>query len=58
MKEHRKDRIARLRARKAELLGEMKELRGSNVRNKEHKLDRLNEQVMNITERVRELREG
>jgi len=57
MKETTKDRISRLQARKSELLGEMKSLRAAGVRNLEHKLDRLNDQVMTITDRIIELRE-
>lgn len=57
MKEQRKERIQRLKARKAELLAQMKELRGTpGVRNLEHKLDRLNEQVMRIGERIIKLK--
>jgi len=56
MEEQRKDRISRLRTRKAEILVHMKELRAAGVRNLEHKLDRLNEQVMKIGERIIKLR--
>jgi len=56
VKEQRKSRIARLRTRKAELLEEMKALRAAGARNLEHKLGRLNEQVLRIGERIIKLR--
>jgi len=58
MREQRKDRISRLQARKSELLDEIKALRASGVRNVEHKVTRLNEQVMTITERIIKLKGG
>jgi predicted nucleic acid-binding Zn-ribbon protein len=58
MKEQRKIRITGLRNRKREILAQMRAMRGNpNVRNLEHKLDRLNDQVLTITERIRKLRE-
>lgn len=56
MKEATKDRISRLRARKGELLAQMKALRAAGVRNLEHKMAMLNDQVMRIGERISKLR--
>lgn len=56
MKEQPEDRIKRLKARKAELLGKMKELRAAGVRNVEHKVEMLNEQWLRIGERIIKLR--
>jgi len=58
MNETTKDRISRLRTRKAELLDEMKALRAANVRNAEHKIAMLNGQVMTIGERINKLKGG
>ena len=56
MKEATKDRISRLRTRKAELLAQMKALRAGGARNVKHKLGRLNDQVMRIGERINKLK--
>ena len=56
MKEATKDRISRLLTRKGELLDEMKALRAASVRNVEHKLAMLNDQVMRIGERINKLK--
>ena len=56
MKEQKKVRISRLKTRKSELLREMKSLRAAGVRNVEHKVDMLNRQVMNITDKIIKLR--
>lgn len=58
MRETIQDRIARLRTRKQEILARMKDLRKNSVRNVEHKRDRLNDQVMRITDKIIELEEG
>lgn len=56
MKEQRKERISRLRTRKRELLDEIKALRAAGVRNAEHKIDMLNDQVLKIEARIIKLR--
>lgn len=56
MKELTKDRISRLKARKPELLGQIKELRANPVRNAGHKIDRLNDQALRIGERIIKLK--
>jgi chromosome segregation ATPase len=58
MKETSQNRISQLQTRKAQLKGQMKTLRENpNARNKEHKLDRLNEQVLTITEKIIKVRD-
>jgi len=57
MKEPTKDRISRLKARKQELLGQIKKLRGDpGARNVEHKIARLDAQVLRIGERINKLK--
>ena len=56
MKKTLEARISRLKARKQELQEQMKALRANpGVRNKELKLDRLNDQVLAITAKTKEL---
>jgi hypothetical protein len=51
-----KDRITRLRARKSALQEKVRALQtNSNMRNKEFKVGRLNDQVLTITEKIMEL---
>lgn len=57
MKKQDKDRINRVRTRKGEILAQMQRTQGDpSIRNKEHKLNRLNDQVRAITEKIMELR--
>lgn len=56
MKETTKDRISRLSARKAELLGQIKALRASTVRNVEHKVEMLEAQLARVEAKIKELR--
>jgi len=56
MKEPTKDRISRLQTRKQELLGKIKALRASSVRNAGHKISRLGDQVLRIGERINKLK--
>lgn len=56
MREIPKNRISRLKVRKQELLGQIKKLRAGSVRNAEHKIDRLNDQVLRIGERIIKLK--
>lgn len=59
MKEAPMLRIARLQKRKRDLLTEMKVIKENiePIRNREHKYDMLNQQVVIITERIRKIRE-
>ena len=60
MKEAPMFRISRLQKRKKELRGEMQAIQENIelIRNREHKYDMLNQQVVRITERIRKIREG
>lgn len=49
-------RISRLKTRKVELLVKIKALRANPGRNKEHKVEMLNDQVLRISGRIIKLR--
>ena len=57
MKETRLQRISRLKGRKAELLGQIKALQDSTVRNLEHKVDMLMAQLARVEAKIKELKE-
>lgn len=56
MQEARQERISRLKGRKAELLGRMRELRASTVRNAGHKVEMLKAQGERVNAKIKELR--
>lgn len=56
MREAISKRVARLKTRKQELLGQIKALRASAVRNVEHKVEMLNTQVERVNAKIKELR--
>ena len=56
MREAISKRVARLKTRKQELLGQVKALRANLGRNVEHKVEMLNAQVERVNAKIKELR--